>query len=134
MDFSQVDFVAVVFAALSSFMLGAIWYSPILFKRVWMESCGLTELDLQQINPSWVFGGSFVLSFIIAFILSLFIDPQATVGVTVGTSFTVGVGWVSCAIGIGYIFEQRPFKLFLINAGYHVLQFTLMGLVLGLWP
>ena len=134
MDFSQLNFFAVFLAALASFLLGAVWYSPWFFKRIWMESCGLTELDLQQINHVMVFGGSFVLCLLISLSLSLFIGSNVNVGVAVGTGFIIGLCWVSCALGIGYIFEQRPLKLFLVNAGYSILQFSLTGLVLGLWP
>lgn len=134
MDFSQVNFFAVLIAALSSFALGGIWYSPLLFQRIWMEACGLTELDLKTIDPKRVFIGSFFLSFFIALSLSLFVGPAPSLGVSVGAAFIIGVCWVSSAYGITYLFEQRPLKLFLVNSGYHILQFTLMGLVLGLWP
>ncbi|MFY8327439.1 DUF1761 domain-containing protein [Pseudoalteromonas sp. ZZD1] len=134
MDFSQVNFFAVFIAALSSFALGGIWYSPLLFQRIWMEACGLTELDLKTINPKRVFIGSFLLSFFIALSLSLFVGPAPSLGVSVGAAFIIGVCWVSSAYGITYLFEQRPLKLFMVNSGYHILQFTLMGLVLGLWP
>ncbi|XQF91346.1 DUF1761 domain-containing protein (plasmid) [Pseudoalteromonas espejiana] len=42
--------------------------------------------------------------------------------------------WVGGSLGLSYIFEQRPIKLFLINGGYHTLQFSLMGLIIGVWP
>ncbi|NMR26072.1 MULTISPECIES: DUF1761 domain-containing protein [Pseudoalteromonas] len=134
MDFSQLNILAILLAALSAFMLGGIWYSPLLFQRTWMEGCGLTELDLKDSDPKWIFGGSFVLSLIMAFSLSLFIGPHPTLGVAVGAGFAIGICWVSSSFGMSYIFEQRPLKLFLVNSGYHVLQFTLMGLVLGMWP
>ncbi len=133
MHFYQVNFFAIFFAALASFLLGIVWYSPWLFKRIWMESCGLTDLDLQQINPFKVFGSSFMLCCLIAFSFSLFVGPDVSVGVAVGTGFIVGSFWVSLSIGIGYIFEQRPLKLFLVNSGYAILQFSTIGLVLGLW-
>ena len=133
MHFYQLNFFAIFFAGLASFLLGIVWYSPWLFKRIWMESCGLTELDLQQINPFKVFGSSLILCCLISFSFSLFVGPNVAVGVAVGTGFIIGLCWVSLAIGIGYIFEQRPLKLFLINSGYAILQFSLIGLVLGLW-
>jgi len=51
----------------------------------------------------------------------------------VGSGFTVGLCWVATSFGISYLFEQRPLKLFLINGGYFVLQFSTIGLILGLW-
>jgi hypothetical protein len=43
-----------------------------------------------------------------------------------------GLGFAATSFGISYLFEQRPLGLWLINGGYHVLQFTLYGIVLGL--
>lgn len=134
MNLSQLDCTAVFFAALSSFMLGGLWYSPWLFQRAWLEGCGLTELDLKATDPKWVFGGSFVLSLFIAFSLSLFLGPSPNLGVAVSAGFVIGICWVSSALGMSYIYEQRPIKLFFINSGYYILQFSLMGLILGMWP
>ena len=41
---------------------------------------------------------------------------------------------MAASFGINYLFERKSLKLFLINAGYHTLQFTLIGLILALWP
>jgi hypothetical protein len=46
----------------------------------------------------------------------------------------VGAGFVATSFGINYAFAQRSLKLWLIDGGYHLLQFTLYGLILGLWP
>jgi hypothetical protein len=40
---------------------------------------------------------------------------------------------VAGSFGINYLFEQRSMRLFLINGGYHTVQYTLIGAVLGLW-
>ena len=44
-----------------------------------------------------------------------------------------GLCWVAASYGISYLFEMRPLSLWLINGGYHTLQFTLIGLILGAW-
>jgi hypothetical protein len=44
-----------------------------------------------------------------------------------------GFTFVAMAYGVTYVFESRPFKLWLINAGYNVVVFTIMGVVLGAW-
>jgi hypothetical protein len=134
MNLAEVNYFAALVAALSSFTLGWVWYSPLLFRRVWMESCGLTERDLQLNKARWIFGGSFVLVFISAVVLSLFIGPDMSIGQAIVAGFTIGLCWVSTSCGLSYIFEQRPAKLFLINSGYYILKFSLMGLIIGMWP
>jgi len=133
MIFNDVDYFAILIAALSSFMLRGVWYSKVMFKQAWLESCGLTELDLQSANPKWIFVGSFIFALISAFTLSLFLGADVSAGEGIFTGFSIGLFWVSSSLGLNYIFEQRPAKLFLINSGYHILQFSIMGLVLELW-
>ena len=47
--------------------------------------------------------------------------------------FCAGLCWVAASFGINYLFERKSFGLFLVNGGYHTVQFTLFGLILGLW-
>ncbi len=133
MNLSELNFLAIILAALSSFVLGGIWYSPWLFQGPWLDSCGLTELDLRRANPIVLFGVSLVLAFLATFALAVFLGPDPQLGIAVGSGFTVGLCWVATSFGISYLFEQRPLKLFLINGGYFVLQFSTIGLILGLW-
>lgn len=132
MDLSTLNFFAVLVAALSSFVIGGLWYSPILFGKAWMAEHGFRDEDLQG-GMGKTFGLSFVLSVIIAFNLAAFLGPDATLtwGLTAGA--LAGIGWVATAIGITYLFERRSMRLFLINAGYHAVTFTIMGGILGLW-
>ena len=41
--------------------------------------------------------------------------------------------WVAMSLGVIYLVEQRSLKLWLINSGYQVLAYTLMGGLIGLW-
>jgi hypothetical protein len=47
--------------------------------------------------------------------------------------FSAGLSWVAASFGINDLFEPKSLVLFLINGGYHTVQFTVIGLVLGLW-
>ena len=42
MDLSNINWLAVLVAALSTFILGGLWYGP-LFGRTWMRASGMTE-------------------------------------------------------------------------------------------
>ena len=65
MQLAELNYWAILLAALSSFMLGGLWYSPVLFGKVWLEGCGLTDLDLQNSDPKLIYGLAFILSLII---------------------------------------------------------------------
>ncbi|MFK7991016.1 MAG: DUF1761 domain-containing protein [Sandaracinaceae bacterium] len=133
MDLSTLNVLAIGAAALVTFLVGGVWYSPMLFGKAWAELNGLTEDDLKQGNPAKVFGGSFLLALLMAFNLAAFIGPYASLGFAAFAGFLAGFGWVAAAMGVTALFERKPLKLWLINAGYHVVSFTLMGLILGAW-
>jgi Protein of unknown function (DUF1761) len=59
--------------------------------------------------------------------------PRPALGFALGAGFAAGPCWVATSFGINYLFERRNPRLFLINGGYHTAQFTVFGLVLGLW-
>lgn len=134
MDISKLNWLAVLAAAAMAFVVGGMWYSPMMFGKVWMRETGVTDDDLRKRNLAWVFGGSFVLSLLIALNLAAFLSggpPNLVWGMTAGA--LAGVGWVATAMGITYLFELRSMKLFLVNAGYHAVTFVLMGGILGVW-
>ena len=133
MDPSKLNWLAVGAAALSTFLLGGIWYSPVLFGRAWQRETGLSDAQLQQRSLAVVFGTSFVLALIMAFNLAAFLQgpPDLAWGMTAGA--LAGIGWVAMAMGVTYLFEARSMKLFLINAGYHAVSFVIMGAILGAW-
>ena len=127
----DVDWLAVLVAAVSAFVLGGIWYGP-LFKATWCREAGV-DMEAKPRHPAAVFGGAFVLSVIAAWALAALIgrnEPSLSFALHVG--FLTGLCFVATSFGINYLFAGRSLKLWLIDAGYHVLQFTLYGLILGL--
>ena len=127
----EVSWLAVALSALSSLVLGGIWYSPALFAKAWQSAVGLSDEQLKSGNMALTFGLTFVLSFIAAAVFAMFLGTEMSVGAATAAGFSAGLCWVAAAFGINYLFERRPLKLWLINAGYHTLQFTLFGLIIG---
>lgn len=128
MESASINWLGVVLAALSSFLIGGLWYS-VLFVKPWQKFTGLKEADLAK-GMAKVFGTSFVLSLVMAANLAFFIgDNSASFGLFAG--FAAGFGWVAMALGVNYAFERKPFGLYAINAGYNVVTMSLMGLIIG---
>jgi hypothetical protein len=121
---------AVIVAAASSFLLGGIWYGP-LFGKAWGPAAGVSEQ--QKGHPAKVFGGAFVFSLLAAAAFAYLLGPQPALSSALCTGALVGFCFVAASFGINYLFAQRSLKLWLIDGGYHTLQFVVFGLVLGLW-
>ena len=128
----DVNLLAVLLCGISSMALGAIWYSPLLFAKKWQAGARLADSDLAGANMALIFGTAFLLSLIAAFVFALFLGRGMELGPAVAAGAAAGICWVGASFGISYLFERKSFTFWLINAGYHAIQFTLFGLILGL--
>jgi hypothetical protein len=130
----HINLVAVVVAAVSMFLVGALWYSPLLFARPWMAANGFTEQSLRDTGGvGRIFAGSFVLALVSAGNLAAYLGGPDTTAAWGATAGALAAVWIIAGLGIIYLFERKTLKVFLINAGYFAVSFPLMGLVLGAW-
>jgi hypothetical protein len=129
----QLNYFAIVAAAVAAFVVGGVWYSAGLFGKAWQRETGLTDEQLGARNPGLVFGVSFVLTLVASLVFAMFLGPRPAFGSALFAGLAAGVAWVATSFGINYLFEAKSLRLFLINAGYHVAQFAAMGAILGLW-
>lgn len=132
-SFNSLNWLAVVTAALSAFMLGGVWYSPLMFGNAWMKVAGMTEESVKQGNPAKIYGGAFILSLIASLNLALFLGPQSDMAFGIAAGAATGIGWVVPAFGVVYLFEQRLTLQWFINGAYWVVTFIVMGAILGAW-
>ncbi|MDJ0836406.1 MAG: DUF1761 domain-containing protein [Acidobacteriota bacterium] len=124
---------AVLVAAVSSFMLGGLWYSPVMFLKPWSKANGFDEMK-QDGHPAKVFGISFVLCLISAWVFAWWLGPNPELTVALQRGLIAGACFVAASFGVNYQFCNKPMTLWVIDGGYHTVQFTIFGLVLGLWP
>jgi len=127
----SINFLAVLAAAVSSFVLGGLWYSPMLFLKPWNKAMGRTDKD--NGHPARVFGLSFVFALVAAIVFAMLLGPSPVLAEAWKAGLLVGVGFVAMSIGINYQFANRPIVAWLIDGGYHTTQFVLYGLILGAW-
>lgn len=127
----DVNLIAVLLCGVSSLVLGGIWYSPALFAKPWQRAAGLSDEQAQSGNMAMIFGSAFLLSLAAAYVFAMFLGRNFGFGPAIGAGASAGLCWVAGSFGINYLFERRPLNLWLINGGYHTLQFTLFGLILG---
>ena len=127
-----IEWLPALVAALSAFALGGLWYSPVLFGKTWQREAGLSDERIQAANKGMIFGVSFVLCLIAAVAFSMVIGAEPSFFMALHSGIGVGLAWVATSFGVNYLFEMKSLKLWLINAGYHTLQFAIYGLVFGL--
>jgi len=129
----EINWIAVVVATVAAFLLGGVWYSKKLFGNRWMQEIGLTEDSIHKTHTKRTFITTFVLQFIAATALAVFLGSENTWMTGMRSGALIGLLWIATAYGVTYLFEQRSMRIFLINAGYYVVLFAIMGGILGGW-
>ncbi|MBO0321545.1 DUF1761 domain-containing protein [Muricauda sp. CAU 1633] len=125
---------AVLTCAVFNLIWGAFWYSPVLFYKAWKTENNLTDDQIKSASPAKTYGVTFVLAYLISYNMAFFLGDAGTTfewGLTAG--FLTGFGWAAAIFTIIALFEQRSWKYILINGGYIVIYFTVIGGILGFW-
>jgi hypothetical protein len=129
--FAVLDPLAVLVAAASAFALGGLWYGP-LFLKAWARATG-ADPSSSAPHRGRTFAIAFLLSLVAAAAMALALPAGIGALHGAGLGALVGLLFVATSFGINYAFASRPLALRLIDGGYHVVQFTLYGAILGAW-
>lgn len=134
MPVADINFVAVLVAALIFMAVGFVWYALPVFGKIWMKEVGLNESDLKK-GPGSGYAIAMAAGFVQAYVLAHFIDYTNAVTWTDGftTGLWIGVGFVAMAIAANYVFARRSAMLWMIDAGYFIVALGLSGAVLAVW-
>ena len=127
----NVNLVAVVLGAVVFFAIGALWYGP-LFGKAWKDLMGFDGEKMAHPtvkHPVWlVMGLAFLLEMLVVLMLGHNVartNPQPHVIMMMAVGF--GAVIMTPAIGINYLFQMRPGKLFAIDAGYMIVGMAAVG-------
>jgi hypothetical protein len=129
----HVNYLAIIIAAASSFLLGGLWYSPRLFGVAWNREAGAGPKGPEGRHPARVFGVSIVFALVAAYAYACLLPAPSGASHALVQGLGVGACIVAASFGINYQFANRTTKLWLIDGGYHAVQFAIYGLVIGLW-
>jgi uncharacterized protein DUF1761 len=128
---------AIAVAALAAFLIGGLWYSPLLFANAWARGHGYTpeKLGAMRARAGWTYACSFACFLLMAFVLHLFLSRMGADTVSTGAAWGFHA-WLGFAFPIGLIanlYSDKPIAAFLIDAGCQLVYLVAMGAVLGGW-
>ena len=131
----DINYLAVLVAAVIAMVLGGLWYSPVLFGNVWMKLQGFTEEELKKASPTVPMLVSFITSLLEAVVLAALVimTKTHTFGAGLHLGAMAGFGFIAMATLSNAMFQREPLKLWGINAGYRVIYFMINGALLAVW-
>ncbi|SNY90545.1 Protein of unknown function [Cohaesibacter sp. ES.047] len=134
MPLGEVNWMAALIAALAGFAVGVIWYMAL--GKQWMAAAGLTEADVKGSS-----GKPKATPFIIAAIANIVMaamlfgilvhvgDPTVRRGLMSG--LFIWIGFVATTSSVNYAYQQKPFRLTLVDTGHWLVNLMVQGAILG---
>jgi hypothetical protein len=128
---------AVLASAISSVLIGFVWYMPQIFGTMWMRLANIQPQDTEQsskLMPAMA-AVSFVASFVMAWVLAhfAFVWGALTIGSALELAFWVWLGFFVPILLGPVLWERKPIQLFAINAGYWLVSIGVMSIIITLW-
>jgi disulfide bond formation protein DsbB len=137
MEITAVNYLAVVAGALAFWIIGALWYSPLLFGKRWQKEIGIPKESISKANMAMVFGLSFVLMLVMVFgmalILTLYTPEEVTWSSGLCLGGRTGLLFAMATMGINYLYQRRSLVLWLIDGIYMIIGLGAAGIILGAW-
>jgi hypothetical protein len=135
----DVNFLAVLVAAIASMAIGSIWYSPLLFGNIWMNLADVSmpsNKKKQQKMMLHSFGFGLLTSLVAAYVLARFVNMAGAVDASSGAelAFWVWLGFIATTQIGPVIWERRSPKLFMIGASNMLVTSLVMGVIIAVWP
>jgi hypothetical protein len=125
----------IILGGVGAWILGALWYSPLLFSKAWQEGHGLTAEKLKTINPAIAYGLSLVcmigMSFGLSFIIGAHSDAERTLTHGFFHGCMAGIWFAAMSVGINYLYQGKSLKVYLIDAVYQVLLLGVSGAIMA---
>jgi hypothetical protein len=135
----EVNLLAVLVAAVATFVIGGAWYSPLLFVKPWMAANNYTPERMEAMkhdsSPAKAMAVSFVTWLVMATCFAVLLSWTGLQGWQGGIKLglLLWVGFAAAVLLVGNMFSDRKFMAFVIDAGYALVYLVLMGAVLGTW-
>lgn len=132
-DLGAINYLAVIVSVVAMQIIGTIWYMPFLFGKAWMAAAGVTTEQMRGNRVGYLIAilGSLIASWVIAILAGATGASGFADGLALG--LLAGIGFVFTAFAVNYVFESKPLKLLLINAGYPVIGLAVAGVIIAIW-
>ncbi len=132
-DFKDLNYLAILAGAVAYWLVGALWYSPVLFGKTWQALTGVTAENAP--SPMLTYLGGLVLLFITTVGLAFLKETTGGTDLSDGVQLGLGVSiaFVTAQLVLNAMYEKRPRNLVAINAGYAIVGITLASIIVVLW-
>ena len=133
----HVSFLPVLVAGVAVFILGWLWYSPLLFYKPWMRLRGLDPVSAME--GAKMPGGKLVVEFLRCLFLAYVIAGfAALLGIhswliALHFGLMLWIGFPVVLLVGSVLWENIPWKVAAIHAGDWLVKMVVIALIVSLW-
>ena len=129
------NYLAVIVAAVAYFIIGALWYSPVLFGSAWMKGIGKTKEQLAGGSAIGNYLTGLITAFLVCYGLARLMlwTGRTSIAEGIVLALLAGVCFVMATMLMNDTFEKRPCGLTAINVLYHWVGLIVAAVILGAW-
>jgi hypothetical protein len=126
----EINYLAVLLGAVANMVIGALWYSPLMFANQWLALIGKKKEDIKGAGPAYakVAVSALLMSYVVAHFVDLVDAVTLSEGLQLG--FWAWLGFVATTTFADVIFAGKPWKLWAINNGYNLVSLLVMATIL----
>lgn len=131
-EWGDMNWLAILVAIVASQAIGFLWYS-VLFNKMWTAAIGLDPNEMGNPAPALTVGllASVVQAIALAIIIQQLDSQTLANGLKIG--LLTGVAFAASVVVTNAMFEYRSKVLMWLYAGYQVVSFLAMGIIIGAW-
>lgn len=127
------NFWALLVAAAVAMFIGGLWYSPVLFGKIWMKEAGVKESDAKK-NPGASMFAGFLFVLVQVYVLSYFTAGAESMRAALETAAWIWLGFVATVQIGAVLWEKKSLKLFILNTSYSLVTLLVLAAILHSWP
>ena len=131
----HLNYLAIVVAAIVNMVVGALWYSPLLFAKQWMAWNAMSPEEMKNVNPGPLYAQSLVATLVTYFVLALLIKGMnaTTAGEGMNTAFMIWLGFVTTVQFTANLFSSKKIQAYFLDTGYQLATMLIAGAILSVW-
>lgn len=138
MPLFEVNYLAVLVSAVVGFVIGMLWYSPLLFGNIWVKLIGMSKEDLEKAKKKGMAKTmliAIISVLVMSFVLAHFVDIAGASTVTEGiqAGFLIWLGFIATVMLNSVLWENKPFRLYVLNIAHYFVVLIVMGAILAVW-
>lgn len=141
-----INLFAVLVSSILFFVLGALWYSPVMFANAWIKGMGLTDEQLQEMKEKGPGAKPFIISFlgglVMAFVTAHIVDfmmvvfgdsGMSNLAIGLTTGFWLWLGYIATFSLNSVAYEDKSWQFYFITTGYQFVGLMIMGSINAVW-